>query len=73
MSDRMYCAICDEPLPDLEAVKWTVDPWGKVYDYAHKSCADDWEPSDEQLESYRRQSERRLTQPWRSGKRLPGG
>ena len=72
MSDRMYCAICDEPLPDLEAVKWTVDPWGKVYDYAHKSCADDWEPSDEQLAD-RRQSGSRLTHRWRSGKRLPGG
>ena len=49
MTDTLYCAICDEPLPDMYAVKWTVDPWGKVYDYAHKTCADDWEPTDEQM------------------------
>ena len=70
MSDRMYCAICDEPLPDLEAVKWTVDPWGKVYDYAHKSCADDWEPSDEQLEASRDRAYPTLAERQEAARRL---
>lgn len=52
-SETIYCALCDEPVPDMELVRWTTDPWGHVYDYAHKKCADNWEPSDEQLEAQR--------------------
>ena len=45
-----FCAICDEPIiPGNRVVDWNRSPWGDGDDVAHWKCADDWEPSDEQM------------------------
>ena len=44
------CDICHEAIrPWHSKEEWGRSPWGDGDGWAHKSCADDWEPSDEQM------------------------
>lgn len=47
------CAICDEVIEEgSHRVPWNRSPWGDGDDWAHFKCADNWEPTDEQIEAH---------------------
>ena len=65
------CAICDEPIiPGNRVVDWNRSPWGDGDDVAHWRCADNWEPSDEQLEARARSCYPTLTERLEAAQRL---
>jgi hypothetical protein len=47
MSQGAECALCDELAVD--PVPWGRSPWGDGDDWACAECADNWEPTDEQM------------------------
>lgn len=46
------CALCDDFIANGCAVKWGRSPWGDGDDWAHFKCADNYEPSDEDIEAH---------------------
>jgi hypothetical protein len=48
------CDICQKPIyADEPRTEWGRSPWGDGDGWAHLDCADDWEPTDEQMEAHR--------------------
>jgi hypothetical protein len=71
MAGKVECDICHEVIQSWHArEEWGRSPWGDGDGLAHKSCADDWEPSDEQLEDSRNRAYPTLAERQDAARRL---